>query len=224
MLPVPPWALPPPWAGPGPIGDAAPPPPVPGTPRDRSLRQWRDDQMRGRWNQRLRVFLFDQLTAPSRTQTQTVKVNSIGGRYVRLVAMRGTLAASSASLQGDELSHLRLRILLNGSSDLIARERDNFLPPEGNGQTVAFASLFGGDAEDPNGTDAPMYWFAAPPRLLTSDALSITVTSTVNRGEGTPTLAASLALMFVDADLYESLYDDVSPEWSPWEVAEGGET
>lgn len=175
------------------------------------LARMRDAMARGRFNERLTVWNFP-LDVTTKTATVKHKVHSLGGRWVKWIAMRGIVTASNVRLQGDELSQLKLRVQLNGQDDLIMCEGQVGAVALGRQNTVSFASLFGTESGPalgfPRGdsNDCPPYVFASPPKLRTSDILTLTVTSVVNRGEGTPNLQAQLAATFIDADLYDELY------------------
>jgi hypothetical protein len=193
-----------------------------------TLARARNAIARGRFNERVQSWTFDALTSQNgRTQTLKHKVHSLGGRFVKLVTLRGVLTGSSAQIRGVELAGLRLRVQLNGAEDLITNDSDSptGAPPYGFRQVASFATLFGTQDElgSYNGEDCPPFVFASPPRLRTGDTLALTVTSVLNEGEGTPTLRCQVVGTFIDADLYDLLYlDPVLSEgpfnpWSPWD-------
>lgn len=178
-----------------------------------TLARERNAIARGRFNERVQVWNFDELTSQNRrTQTIKTRVHSLGGRWVKLVSMRGILTGSTVRLSGNELGGLKLRVQLNGAEDLITGDptpAPGFSSLQGMANTASFAMLFGtlGDDGSFDGEDCPPYVFAAPQRLRTGDTLALTVTSVLNEGEGTPTLACQLVGTFIDADLYDMLYD-----------------
>jgi hypothetical protein len=147
---------------------------APGVPSPTSRRaaalaiQYADDE-RGRFTER--IFEFPQFNAlagggaaiVAAQDTQQIEITSNRTDFVRLVALRGTLQATSTlPLTGLELAQLMLRLQINGEEDLTT-----------SGQTsnpVSFAALFANSA-------APWLWFAAPPRLRVGDVLQATVTN-----------------------------------------------
>jgi hypothetical protein len=160
--------------------------PRPASRRGRDVAAQRIDGAAGRFNERILV-LPRMVTPPLVTQSQNVL--SLGGRFVRVLGMRGTLVDSTQVLQGVELANLRVRVLLNAESDLITGDT-NF---------SSFGTLFG----DP---ESPWYWFAAPARLRSGDKLAVTVNSTLALGEGTPIQTVEFAFLVQDDDVYQELY------------------
>lgn len=122
------------------------------------------------------------------TQTVVQPFTSMGGRHVRVVAMRGSFRQNSA-VAGIELANIRLRLVLNGQSDFAGGDEDN---------ATSFAMLFA-DQDD------PWYWYASPPRMRTGDLLAATVTYKPS-GEGVPSIIPELALRIMDDALWERLY------------------
>lgn len=187
------------------------------------LARQRGDASRGRFSERLTVYNFD-LRSSSRQQQIVHKVQSMGGAFVRVVSMRGTVAFSTQSeFLGVEMAALRLRVQLNGQQDLVTADGQ----PIDSHNGVSFAMLFAGDqqnfADAGAQQDAPPFYFIVPPKLRVSDNLALTVTSVINIGEGTPELTCQLVLTLMDNDLYEDLYMRTGPAWNPAAVRNGGQ-
>lgn len=157
--------------------------PRPSSRRGRWLASQRADQARGLFSERVEDFKFHPIPALTVGTTNPVAytVPSLGGRYIRCLAMRGT---SDEGL-GFELEHLRLRVLLNGQNDLIVSP-DN---------TATFAVLFA----DPN---SPWFWFLSPPVFRAGDRLNLTVTN----DDTVATLSPEVGLWLMDDTLWQELY------------------
>lgn len=176
--------------------------PRPSSRRGRELAKQRADAHEGRFNERIVPFIFPAIGA-GQPNPATVKhsVRSLGGRFTRVLAMRGNLVYSTSNqLHGIEMANLRLRLQLNGQQDWVGGAPDN---------AVSFAMLFSGEiqAHQEEANDR-WFWFASPPALRAGDVLTATITNTVNLGEGTPALTPELNLLVMDCDLYDALYDD----------------
>jgi hypothetical protein len=166
---------------------------VPEVPRRNSRRgRWlasqRADNARGLFSERLEDFKFAPI-APGTTGStvpEAYTVPSLGGRYIRMLAMRGTTGSNFATPNGFELENLALRVLLNGQNDLI-------VGPDGN--ATSFAMLFG----DPQ---SPFFWFVSPPVFRAGDRLNLTVANsdTVSR------LSPEVGLWLMDDTLWQELY------------------
>ena len=161
--------------------------PVPTSRRGLELAQQRRDDAAGRFAERIFELQFGPIAGDGRKQI-IQPFNSLGGRFVRLVAMRGAyLQAGTPDVFA--LSHLRLRMQLNGQSDFIGSNGSN---------QASFAMLFADESD-------PWYWFVSPPRIRTGDLLTLTCDNTF-AGEGAPTLTPEVALRLIDDDLWTLLY------------------
>lgn len=166
----------------------------PAVPRRNSVRgAWlasqRIDQARGLFFERTLVLPFAAIADGDTASTvQPLTVTSLGGRFQRMVAMRGALTFSDTfPLTGLELANLRLRVQLNGEDDLIGTEATN---------DASFAALF-------SDRSAPWFWFLSPARIRTGDTLRLAVTNTIGTGA---TLGVELSFRFIDDDTWLALY------------------
>jgi hypothetical protein len=179
-------------------GSGAPGIPTPGSRRAAALAiQYADDE-RGRFTERMFEFpQFNALVAggsgvSGATDSQIIEVVSNRTDFVRLVALRGTLQASTLlPLTGLELAQLMLRLQINGEEDLTTSGVVS--------NPVSFAALFANSA-------APWLWFAAPPRLRVGDILQATVTNIAPAGEEAPLLTPEVTCRLVDDQWWRALY------------------
>jgi hypothetical protein len=165
--------------------------PRPWSRRGQDVASQRIDDAAGRFNERFLVMDFP-ATPPAQTLQQAIM--SLGGPFVRILGIRGTLLESTVTPLGVELANLRIRVQLNGENDLITGGD----PGPGSGFS-SFATLFGDPA-------SPWYWFAAPPRVRAGDTLTVTVFSQLFIGEGTPFLRTEFGVCVQDDDVYQELY------------------
>jgi hypothetical protein len=156
--------------------------------RGRWLASQRADQARGIYSERIESPRFNPIApgATGGTTPEAFSVPSMGGRYIRCLAMRGTVTSSFRTPNGFELENLALRILLNGQNDLI-------VGPDGN--ATSFAMLF----SDP---ESPWYRFLSPPVFRAGDRLNITVTNS----DSVSTLTPQVGLLLMDDTLWQELY------------------
>lgn len=175
----------------------APAVPVPGTRRGKMLAiQYADDE-RGRFTER--IFPFPQfpaltpggLTVATAQSSQQIEVTSNRTSFVRLVALRGILQASTEDLTGFELANLFLRLQINGEEDLTTG--GNQAGP------ASFDMLFATPT-------APWLWMACPPRLRVGDTLQCTIFNALATGETVPSLTPQVALRLVDDEWWRALY------------------
>lgn len=156
--------------------------------RGRWLASQRADQARGIWSERVEDFKFAPIApgAVGSTVPEAYTVPSLGGRYVRMLAFRGTTGSNFPTPNGFELANLALRVLLNGQNDLI-------VGPDGN--AASFAMLF-------DSVEAPWFWFLSPPVLRTGDRLNLTVANS----DSDSTLSPEVGLRLMDDTLWQELY------------------
>lgn len=169
--------------------------PRPTSTRGRWLARQRADQARGLFLERTLVFDFGQIT-PLQTVQLIQPVTSMGGRFVRCTAIRGSNGANPpGQAAGLQMANLQLRVQLHGDQDLFG----------GNGtNTVSLASLFDDVA-------TPWFWFLSPPLFRTGDTLTLTLENTFPSNEVGPDMTAQVALRIIDDDLWQELY---SRDWS----------
>jgi hypothetical protein len=139
-----------------------------------------------------RIFEFPFATlAPGASQSVNLRIMSMGGPYVVMVAMRGTLEFSNRALTGLELGFLRLRLVLNGLDDWIS--------DGGSGNEASMAALF-------SGSPAPWLWLSKPTRLRAGDNLIATIRNAGISFETAPTLRPQLLVRLADEQAYWTLY------------------
>ena len=168
-----------------------PPPPQvprPHTTRGRWLARQRANDGHGRFSERLLQFNFPTL-APTTGAQLVQTVTSQGGRFLRLLAMRGTVASDVTPATGLEPSQVLLRVQLNGDNDLFGGNEDN---------AGTLASLF-------DDMTSPWFWFLSPPLLRSGDLITMTVANTTS-GEGAPDLTPEIAFRLIDDELWQELY------------------
>lgn len=167
--------------------------PRPGSRRGRMVARQRADDSQGRFNERVLQFNFGAV-APATTKTLIETITSQGGRFVRCVAMRGTLGTSRLlPATGLELAQAPMRVQINGQQELVT----------GNvGSVVTMATLF-------DDITSPWLWWLAPILLRTGDRFAITVGNTTS-GETAPTFFPEIGLRIMDEDLWQELY---SRDW-----------
>lgn len=171
------------------------------TPFERRLARaiQRFDTAQGHFAERIFDLQFDSIDGGE--QDQIVQpFTSLGGRFVRLVAMRGAASTNRGVAVTDlDLAHLKLRLQLNAQSDFIGGNSTN---------QTSFAFLF---TDEP----APWYWLYSPPRIRTGDLLTATVDNSYPFDRENPrSLIPELALRLIDDDLWTALYagDQVEAE------------
>jgi hypothetical protein len=162
--------------------------PRPHSRRGRWLARQRADDAVGRFSERTTVYRFDPIDAGASAEL-TVDVTSMGGRYVRLLAMRGVVAISSEAPSPFDLRALSIRVQLNGQADMITGDEVN---------SCSMAVLFAQKR-------APWLWFASPPLMRAGDLLKITATNGY-AGEGAPTLTPELCFRVIDDELWQELF------------------
>lgn len=154
------------------------------------LARQRADEAAGIFTERVQDFPFAAINPgfsanPGVQPFVPFNVQSMGGRYVRCLAIRG-VASSGDALTGLELAALRLRLQLNGQNDWIGGNDTN---------DASFAALFDDET-------APWFWFLSPPLMRAGNQLTLTVTNTSEDLVLTP----EVALRFIDDDLWQELY------------------
>jgi len=181
--------------------------PVPATSRAALLARQRAEEG-AHFKERVLEFpAFTTISPGAPSSTVRTAVPSNGGRFVRLVAMRGVIQSTNTPpVTGLEPAGVLLRLVLNGTDDLIRSELGgsnsasfDMLFSHTNGVYIIPAQL------DATLTSDPWFWFAAPPRLRAGDLLQATV-SNIATFEGGPSLLPELALRIVDAAWWERFY------------------
>jgi hypothetical protein len=159
--------------------------------------QYADDE-RGRLTER--IFEFPQFpalapggpTAAGSSFSQSIRVTSNRGSFLRWVATRGVVQFSTVlPLTGLEAANLMLRVQVNGQEDLTTAGQLS--------SPSSFAALFSEIA-------APWLWMAAPPRLRVGDELLVTVTNIWPATGSPPTLTPEVTLRLVDDEWWRILY------------------
>lgn len=175
-----------------PFGAGSPGLPRPGTRRARDLaRQWNDDA-RGRFTERLFTFADSVVVAPGTTTDpgSTIDVVSNRGDFLRMVALRGSIVATSGAQVSTDLTNIRLSLTING---------EEFFATDGKKEGFAsYADMFT--------TNAPWFWYASPPRLRVGDVLRANWQNT--NGGGGNSITASLVARLVDDQWWRALYGD----------------
>lgn len=169
--------------------------PTPSSRRGRSLAVQLDDRSLGRFQDRFLEFNYPAL--PRFTfNTQRVQVPSMGGRFVRVLALRTTLLHTSDATQtGVELASLLLRVQVGAATDLIVTSGGN------QGNFTSFSILNGGEPD-------PWFYFASPPRLVSGDTLQATVTNGAFVESGAaPTLTPEVTMRIMDDATWRHLYE-----------------
>lgn len=151
------------------------------------LARQRADEAAGIFTERFQDFPFPAIGPGLFAQPalSPFSVKSMGGRYVRCLAIRGVTSSEDAAT-GQELASLRLRLQLNGQNDWIGGNETNF---------ASFAALFDDDT-------APWFWFLSPPLLRSGDDLTLTVQNT----SADLTLTPEVTLRMIDDELWQELY------------------
>ena len=153
------------------------------------LARQRADEAAGIFTERIQDFPFpaiaagDFATAGLSPQT----VTSMGGRYIRCLAIRGVTRSDADPPTGQERAAARLRVQLNGQNDWIGGNETGF---------ASFAALFDEEA-------APWFWFLSPPLFRAGDQLQLTVQNT---SPGDTILTPEVALRLIDDELWQELY------------------
>lgn len=159
----------------------------------------RFDTAQGHFAERIFDLQFESLDG-GESQPIVQPFTSLGGRFVRLVAIRGTAQTRRGIAISDlDLAHLKLRLQLNAQSDFIGGNNTN---------RISFAMLF---SDDP----APWYWLYSPPRIRTGDLLTATVDNSYPFDSENPrSMIPELGLRLIDDDLWTALYarDQVEAE------------
>lgn len=173
----------------------------------RDQQQW--DRTAGHFVERIHTIGPFPPIAPGASAVANTQILSLGGRFVRIVAMRGVLANSTVlPLSLLEPASLFMRMVLNGADDLVVAQI-------GGGNFASFDAFFSHSFAQPfaptfvgtpNLQNDPWMWFAAPPRLRAGDRLQVTIQNRATAGEGVPTLTPELALRYVDAMWWERFY------------------
>jgi hypothetical protein len=162
--------------------------PRPQVTRGRWLARERADDAQGRFSERVFQFVFPPIPANT-TATLVQPMTSMGGRFVRCLAIRGSTGSNRAPTPLDQ-AFLLLRLQLNGENDWIGGNGSNF---------ASFASLF-------DNRVSPWFRFLSPPLLRTGDLLTATVKNTEPTGEVAPLLQPQVGLRIIDDDLWQELY------------------
>ena len=152
------------------------------------LARQRADDAFGRFSERAMVFGTDPVPGAD-SREFNVTVTSQGGRFVRLLAMRGTVRSSQAPNPFDATA-ASLRLQLNGQADLITGGQS--------ANACSFAMLF-------SNRRAPWLWFQSPALMRAGDRLKIVVANGYDP-DGGPTLTAEVAFRFMDDDLWQELF------------------
>lgn len=147
---------------------------------------------RGRFSERIFRFPdFLPILPQTTSDDNPIEAKSNGDSFLRFVAMRGGLKATTAALNGLELANMRLQLSIDGLEDLCTSGK-TALPAE-------FDGLF-------SNTSAPWFWFAAPPLVRVGSTISANVTNDFAAGEGAPHLTPYLMLRLVDDCVWWDLY------------------
>ena len=172
---------------------APPQVPRPLSKRGRWLARQRIDQSQGLFGERVQEFTFGPI-APNggvgqTTPTPGITIPSMGGRYIRCLAMRGTIKAPRLTFAEKDfaLASLQLRAQLNAQGDMIT----GLDPPN----ATSFRMLFG-DAQQ------PWLWFLSPPVFRAGDLLTMTVTNT----DLALTITPDIGLRLIDDELWQELF------------------
>lgn len=153
------------------------------------LAKQRADDGRGRFNERVLQFNFGAIN-PASVETLTETVTSQGGRFVRAVAMRGTLSTNKLlPATGLELAQAQMRVQLNGQQDLVSGNDAN---------SVSMGTLF-------DDITSPWLWWLSPMLLRAGDRIAITIGNTTS-GETAPIFFPEIGLRIMDDDLWQELY------------------
>ena len=153
------------------------------------------DRTHGRFTERFLEFSFGPI-APFASQTVKLQVQSMGSRFIRVLALRATLLKSTQVLHGTELANLLLRFQAGASEDMIVT---------GQGDPTNACSFAMFSAGDPD----PWFYFLSPPMMRAGDTFQATVSNGgFLEGGAAPTLTPELTLKVMDDKLYTRLYVD----------------
>jgi hypothetical protein len=162
--------------------------PRPHSRRGRWLARQRADDAAGRFNERAFVFQIPAIAGGDSGEV-IIPITSQGGKYVRLLSMRGVVV-SSASPSPFDATAASLQLQLNGQADMIVGgESEN---------ACSFAMLF-------SDRRAPWLWFQSPPLMRTGDMLRLVVRNGYE-GESPPTLTPEVTFRIIDDDLWQELF------------------
>jgi hypothetical protein len=175
--------------------------PRPQSRRGRALASQRRDDNDGRFTERFIEFSYPAI-APLDSNTQRTQIQSMGARFVRILAIRATLLQTSDPLPtGVELATLLLRVQSGASNDLfvgagVGLNTGRIVP-----NVVSFAAICSGSPD-------PWFWFMSAPRLPAGETLQATVTNGgFNETGAAPTLTPELTFRVMDDKLYKRLYE-----------------
>jgi hypothetical protein len=163
--------------------------PRPHTTRGRWLARQRADDAQGRFSERVEQYVFPPIDAQE-SATLVKTVTSQGGRFVRCLAIRGTVASDRVPDSPLNQSLVFMRLQLQGDNDFIGANGTNF---------ASFASLF-------DNKSSPWFRFLSPILLRTGDLLTCTVINGQPVSEVSPLLTAQVGLRLIDEDLWQELY------------------